>query len=122
MHPQSNNHPFGTHSLVYYTFIVSSIIDLGFSVIDPNYSCICMCPYKLLPSKHFYPCIIFSLFHFHRPLLCACGSSREPWKTSSLFVHSFICPITHSFLNGFQPNLYISTSPMYALLVILFLA
>ena len=24
---------------------------------------------------------------------------------SSLFVHSLVCPITHSFLDGFQPNL-----------------
>ena len=36
-----------------------------------------------------------------------------------LFVHSFVCPITHSFLNGFQPNLY-QHFPMCALPVILF--
>ena len=34
----------------------------------------------------------------------ACGSLYEPRKFS-LFVHSLVCPITHSFLDGFQPNL-----------------
>ena len=42
---------------------------------------------------------------FHRTLFSwACGSLREPRKFS-LFVHSLFCPITHSFLDGFQPNL-----------------
>ena len=67
--------------------------------------------YKGLPSMN----IIFTrtsffflfvcFFHFHRTLFSwACGSLREPWKFS-LFVHSLVCPITHSFLDGFQPNL-----------------
>ena len=44
-------------------------------------------------------------FHFHRTLFSwACGSLREPRKFS-LFVHSLVCPITHSFLDEFQPNL-----------------
>ena len=50
----------------------------------------------------------FFLFHFHRTLSSwACGSLREPRKhfSNSLFVHSLLCQITHSFLNGFQPNL-----------------
>ena len=48
---------------------------------------------------------LVSLFHFHRALFSwACGSLCEPRKFS-LFVHSPVCPITHSFLDGFQPNL-----------------
>ena len=66
--------------------------------------------YKGLPSMN----IIFkrasffflvSLFHFHRTLFSwACGRVHEPRKFS-LFVHLLVCPITHSFLDGFQPNL-----------------
>ena len=69
-------------------------------------------PYKLLPpiKKYFRRLSFFFLFHFHRTLLSwACGSLqlREPQKifSNSLFVHSLLCQITHSFLNGFQPNL-----------------
>jgi len=66
--------------------------------------------YKGLPSMN----VIFtrasffflvSLFHFHCTLFSwACGSLREPRKFS-LFVHSLVCPITHSSLDVFQPNL-----------------
>ena len=61
--------------------------------------------YKGLPSMN--NIIIFflfvSLFHFHRTLFSwACGSLHEPQK---LFVHSLVCPITHSSLDRFQPNL-----------------
>ena len=43
-------------------------------------------------------------FHFHCTLFSwACKSLREPQLT--LFVHSLVCPITHSFLDRFQPNL-----------------
>ena len=60
----------------------------------------------------FLSCFFFSFFifiahffHFHRTLFSwTCGSLREPWKFS-LFVHSLVCPITHSFLDGFPPNL-----------------
>ena len=36
--------------------------------------------------------------------LWACGSLHEPRKFS-LFVHSLVCPLTHSSLDEFQPNL-----------------
>ena len=38
--------------------------------------------------------------------------------SNSLFVHSFVCAITHLFLNEFQPNFY----QHFSLHVILFLA
>ena len=67
--------------------------------------------YKGLPSINIiFMCVVFFLFlcfflSFHRTLFSwACASLREPWKFS-LFVHSLVCPITHSFLDGFQPNL-----------------
>ena len=59
--------------------------------------------YKGLPSMN----IIFKRMSFFSLFLSfswACGSLREPRKFS-LFVHSLVCPITHSFLDGFQPNL-----------------
>ena len=70
--------------------------------------------YKGLPSMN----IIFTRasFSFSCFFLCfflsfslhlfswACGSFREPWKFS-FFVHSLVCPITHSFLDGFQLNM-----------------
>ena len=44
----------------------------------------------------------------HCTLLWAYGCLYAPgsFLSNSLFVHSLVCPITHSFLNGFQPNLY----------------
>ena len=41
-----------------------------------------------------------TFFHFHRTLFVNPGSF-----SNSLFVHSLVCQITQSFLNGFQPNL-----------------
>ena len=70
--------------------------------------------YKFLPSTKIiltWQSLFFllSFFHFHRTLfLWACGSFRESRKffSNSLFVHSLVCLIIHSFLHGFQPNLY----------------
>ena len=62
---------------------------------------------SFLPSKNILgACHFFLYFHFHRtPFSWACRSWCEPQKFS-LFVHSLVCQITHSFLNRFQPNLY----------------
>ena len=107
MRPRSKNHPPDTNSPVYYTnstFIVSTIIDLQ--------SIILFCHTRpinaLLPSIIFYARIVFSslfvsfifIAHFFVGL-------QEPARTLkfSLFVHSHVCQITHSFLNRFQPNL-----------------
>ena len=69
--------------------------------------------YKLLPpnknilgARHFFS---VSLFHFHHTLFRGLAGARvNPGSifSNSLFVHSLVCLITHSFLNGFQPNLY----------------
>ena len=57
--------------------------------------------YKELPSmKTIFTCIVFSSL-IHRTLFHGlAGACVNP-----LFVHSLVCPITHSFLNGFQSNL-----------------
>ena len=47
----------------------------------------------------------FSLFHFHHTLFCELAGAIVNPRRFSLFVHSFVCLITHSFLDGFQPNL-----------------
>ena len=65
--------------------------------------------YKGLPSMNiiFMHASFFSCFFvsFYCTLFCGlCRNSREPRKFS-LFVHSLVCPITHPFLDGFQPNL-----------------
>ena len=87
-------------------------------------------PYKLSPPiKNIFTCTSFFsntsiFFHFHCTLFSwAYGSLHELWKIFSFC--AFICllnkfRITHLFLNGFQPNLFQYTSPMYALPVMLF--
>ena len=70
---------------------------------------LCVCLIKgFLPSvtflrarRFFFYFLSFSSHTFS----WACGSLCEPQKFFS-FVHSLVCQITHSFLNGFQPNLY----------------
>ena len=65
-------------------------------------------PYKCLPVtiKIFMQQLFFSLFSSHT-FSGACGSFCEPWKFFQIhFIHSLVCLITHSFLHGFQPNLY----------------
>ena len=69
--------------------------------------------YKGLPSMNniFTRALFFSflflsfIFIAHCTLFSwACESLCEPQKLS-LFVNSLVCPITHSFLDGFQPKL-----------------
>ena len=53
-----------------------------------------------------------TFFHFHhtifRGLVGACVNPKSIFQT--LFVHSLVCPITHSFLIEFQPNFYLHFS------------
>ena len=44
-------------------------------------------------------------FHFHRTLFCGLAGGYVNPERFSLFVHSLVCSITHSFLDEFQPNL-----------------
>ena len=109
MHPRLKNHPFTTNQPTYYTnstFIVSIIVSPRLvQVIFTGSSHGC---YKGLPSMNIIFTRVFFLvcfFYFHHTLFSwACRSLHEPQKFS-LFVHSLVCPITHSFLDGFQPNL-----------------
>ena len=67
--------------------------------------------YKGLPSMNIIlrACRFFfsssSSFHFHRTLFCGLAGAYVNPGRFSLFVHSLVYPITHSFLDGFQPNL-----------------
>ena len=47
----------------------------------------------------------FFLFYFHRTLFRGLVGAYVNPGSFSLFVHSLVCPITHSSLDGFQPNL-----------------
>ena len=111
-----------THLLDKYvvaTYLQLSLTYVNFFAI--NHTIFLHAPYKLPPSITFF-CLFLS-FSLHT-LSWAFGSLREPWKIfKSLFVHSFVCPITYTM--DFS-QIYISTSPMYALVtyipVILFSA
>ena len=99
------------HLLENHTFIVLRINIL--KLIDIDSAILLIQPYKCLPvtTKIFMRQLFFllSFFYFHCTLFSgACGSFREPQKffSNSLFIHSLVCLITHSFLHGFQPNLY----------------
>ena len=109
MHPHSKNHPLTTNLHVYYTnstFIVSRIVSQQLvQIVFAGFLFEC---YKGLPSmNNIFTCVFFYLFlcfifitHFFRGLAGACVNPRN----FSLFVHSLVCPITHSSLDGFQLN------------------
>ena len=60
-------------------------------------------------KKHFYAHVIFFLasffLHFHCTLFHGLAGAYVNPRRFSLLVHSLVCPITHSSLDGFQPNL-----------------
>ena len=70
-------------------------------------------PYKVLPSikniftraSFFFVLSFIFIAHFFRGVVGACVNPGK-FFSNSLFVHSIIiCQMSHSFLNGFQPNL-----------------
>ena len=78
------------------------------TIVSHEAVCLIKC---FLPSKSFLAhVVVLSLFHFHRTLFCglaeACVNSGCFSSKLILFIHSLVCQLTHSFLNGFQPNLY----------------
>ena len=96
--------PLTFYSLVHYTnstFMVSTIISQQLVQIFGHY--------KGLPSMNntFTRALFFSNsnFHFHRTLFRGLAGAYVNPGIFSLFVHSLVCPITHSSLDGFQPNL-----------------
>ena len=110
--PVNNSLPVNIYSLVYYTnstFIVSTIVSQ--QLVQIVFTGFLFGRYKGLPSmNNTFTCASFfsnsnSTFifiaHFFRELT---GAYVNP-GIFSLFVHSLVCPITHSSLDGFQPNL-----------------
>ena len=109
--PRSRHHPLNTNPPIYYTnstFIVSTIISQQLKQIV--FTGFLFGHYKGLPSMNnifmrtsFFLICFFVSFSSHT-FSWACGSLCEP-QSFSLFVHSLVCPITHSSPGGFQPNL-----------------
>ena len=109
MHPRSKNLPVNTYSPVHYTnstFIVSTIVSQ--QLVQIVFIGFLFGHYKGLPSMNntftrvsFFSCLFHFIAHFFRGLA---GAYVNPGRFS-LFVHSLVWPITHSSLNGFQPNL-----------------
>ena len=106
MSPRLINHPLNTNSPIYYTnstFIVSTIVSQ--QLVQIVFTSFLFGRYKGLPSfnniftRAFFSCLFVT---FHRTQLA--GACVNP-GSFSLFVHSLVCPITHSYLDGFQPNL-----------------
>ena len=69
--------------------------------------------YKPLPpikniftrASFFFSCLFVCLFHFIAHFFRGLAGAYVNPGRFSLFVHSLVCPITHSSLDGFQPNL-----------------
>ena len=112
MRPRSKNHSVNTSSPVHYTkstFIVSTIISQ--QLVQIVFTGFLFGHYKGLPSMNntFTRASFFSnsnstfifIAHFFRELA---GAYVNPGRFSFV-VHSLVCPITHSSLDGFQPNL-----------------
>ena len=107
MRPHWINHILTTNKPAYLTnstFIVFIIISLrleqiAFTVSEDE------CYKGLLSMNNILRACHFFFFHFHHTLFRElAGAYMNPGRFS-LFVHSLVCPITHSFLDGFQPNL-----------------
>ena len=127
VYPCLKNYSLGTHSLVYSTkstFVVSRIIGPKFvKNFFTSFSYIICLMKCFLSSKTFlhmcrfflslFLCFIF-ITHFFGGLVGACVNPVS-FSSNSLFVHSLVCPITHSFLDEFQPNLYQHLSRVHML-------
>ena len=109
MRPRSKNLPVNT-SPVHYTnstFIVSTIASQ--QLVQIVFTGLLFGRYKGLPSmnnSYFYARVVFSnsTFIFIAHFFVGLRELTRPRKFS-LFVHSLVCPITHSSLDGLQPNL-----------------
>ena len=112
MRPRSKNHPVNIYSCVHYTnstFIVSTIVSQ--QLVQIVLTGFLFGHYEGLPfmNNTFTRALFFSnsnstfifIAHFFRGLT---GAYVNPGRFS-LFVHSIVCLITHSSLDGFQPNL-----------------
>ena len=109
------NHPFPPNSPVYWR--ISTFIDRRINIpklIEISSAILLIQPYKCFPvtTKNFMRQSFLSFFlssfifiaHFFRGLA---GAFVNPGSfLNSLYIYSLVCLITHSFLHGFQPNLY----------------
>ena len=104
----AQNHPPGTHSLVYKTnstFIVSIIIDLRFFAID--HTAFPEAPYKFPPSiNNIFTCASYfffvsnTFFHFHRTLFRGlAGAYVNPGSFSQTLFCAFICLCNNSLIS-----------------------
>ena len=104
------------------TFVVPRIVDS--KLVEIVFPSSLYALNKGLPSikKHFMCASFFScLFHFHHTLFRGLEGTCVNPRSFSLFMHSLVCQIPHSFLTNFSQT-YVSTSPMYALPVKIFSA
>ena len=102
--PHSRNHPLNTNLPVYYTnstFIVSTIVSQ--QLVQIVFTGFCLGIINIF--THSYIIFSNSTFIFITHFFVGLRELNYVNPGSfSLFVHSLICPITHSFLYGFQPN------------------
>ena len=109
MHPRLRNHPLNTILPIYYTnstFIVSTIVFQ--QLVQIIFTGFLFGHYKGLPSMNniFTRASFFKFyFHFYCTLFHGLAGAYVNPGSFSLFVHSLICLITYTFLDGFQPNL-----------------
>ena len=114
MHLRSKNHALNTNSPIYYTystFIVSTIVSQQLvqivftSFLFGRYAGLSSMN-NILHVRRFFS-NYSSYFNFHHTLFHGLAGAYmyvNPGRFS-LFVHSLVCPIIHSSLDRFQPNL-----------------
>ena len=116
MHLRSKNHRFTTNQPAYYTNSTFIVLIVSPRLVQIVFTSSSHGHYKGLPSMNniftHMSFFLVSLFHFHctlyRGLAGACVNPQAHDKAHVflfLYAHALVCPITHSFLNGFQPNL-----------------
>ena len=96
-------HPFTKQNLMVPSFCPESLTRSFFRLFSPVL-CVRLIKGFLPPKTFLHARRFFSLFYFYRTLFHghagACVNPRS-FFSSSLFVHSLLCQITCSFLNGF---------------------
>ena len=105
VHPRLKNHPLGTSIAIQFTKqMVPSMCPVSFT---RSLSQLVSPVFGKRPIKCFLPSIIFLRARHFFLLFLSFSSHTFSWAyvnfgSFSLFVHSLVCQITHSFLNRFQ--------------------
>ena len=111
--PRSRNHPFQSNQLITRE-LVSSLFPWTISwswskSVSPVLWYILIklpsSPQKFLRGSRFF-FYFLTFFHFHRTLFVGLRDPGDFNFQNTHFVHSLVCLIIHSFLDGFQPNLH----------------